>query len=188
MTNTNDFRKYSYATDTSYMIDSFSYSRSSSQAAPKLRPEAEPDALRDFKVRENSKRKSINQLKKEQKSAFVKMIMIIGVALLCFSMVALVLNSFVIKNEMTKEIAAMQYEISNAQSEHISLQSQLDAMVSISMIDEYAVSKLGMTKVKSNQIQYMDVNEYKAKRADMIKKASLPETTKQLTNLNGNKK
>lgn len=186
MTNTNDFRKYSYASDTSYMIDNFNLQRSSSQAAPKLYPEAEPYG-RGFKVRENKKRKSRNQLKNEQKLAFGKSLVIVAVSIVCFLMLALVLNSFVIKNEMTKEIASMQYEISNAQSENISLQAQLDSMVSISMIDEYAVSKLGMTKVKSNQIQYMDVSEYKAQRAEKINKTSLTEATKELTDLNGNK-
>ena len=29
------------------------------------------------------------------------------------------------------------------------------------MIDDYAVNKLHMTKMKSNQVQYMDVEQYK---------------------------
>lgn len=32
------------------------------------------------------------------------------------------------------------------------------------MIDQYAVEKLGMTKMKSNQIKYIDVSQYKQKR------------------------
>ena len=34
----------------------------------------------------------------------------------------------------------------------------------MSMIDQYAVEKLGMTKMKSNQIKYIDVSQYKQKR------------------------
>ena len=62
---------------------------------------------------------------------------------------------------MTREISSVKTNISNAQSENISLQSELDTMVSISMIDDYAVNKLHMTKMKSNQIQYMDVKQFK---------------------------
>lgn len=52
MTNTGDFRRYSYSGDTSYLINSFDVGRSS--AAPAYKPEPE----RNLKVRENAKRKS----------------------------------------------------------------------------------------------------------------------------------
>lgn len=185
MTNTNDFRKYSFATDTNYLIQQFNYTRPTSNqaAAPKL----DNDFDRDFKVRKNVKRKSRAVLKKEQKQAFRNAVMVFMVALLCAFLIGSVINSFAVKNELTKEIATMQVNIANAQSENISLQAKLDGLVSISMIDEYAVSKLGMTKIKSNQIQYMDVSEYKSQRENAIKQASLPEATKQLTNLARNK-
>lgn len=185
MTNTNDFRQYSFASDTNYLIKQFNYSRPSANTAeaPKLNPVFE----RDFKVRENTKRKSKAVLRQEQKLATRKAIMTAVVALICAALMVAVINSFVIKNELTKDIASMQTSIANAQSENISLQAQLDGLVSISMIDEYAVSKLGMTKIKSNQIQYMDVSEYKAQRAEEIKAKSLPKQTKQLTNLASNK-
>lgn len=53
---------------------------------------------------------------------------------------------------------------STAQSENTRLNSELDSLVSMSMIDQYAVEKLGMTKMKSNQIKYIDVSQYKQKR------------------------
>jgi cell division protein FtsL len=158
VTNTNDFRRYSYQNDPSYLISGFNVSRGSQ--APKIRPQTQPQ--QDLKVRQNSNVKSNAQLKSEQKASFKKAVRIAILAVASLVMVALVLNSFAVKNELTKEISKQEVLISNAQSENISLQSQLDAMVSISMIDQYAVEKLGMTKVKSNQIQYIDVNEYKA--------------------------
>ncbi len=163
MTNTNDFRRYSFQNDTSYLISSFDVSRSS--AAPKRKPEMpEPEKERDFKLRENVKIKSANQIKNEDKAATKKMIAILALALAVISFVSATVYSFALKNELTRDIASTQTDISNAQSENISLQSRLDAMVSISMIDEYAVDKLGMTKMKSNQIQYIDVSEYKNNR------------------------
>lgn len=163
MTNTNDFRRYSYQHDTSYMISGFNMTRSS--AAPKRRvEEPEQDLQPGFKVRENVKLKSSAQIKAEEKLATRKMIAIISIALVIIGFVSATVYSFALKNELTRDIASTQIDIANAQSENISLQSRLDAMVSISMIDEYAVNKLGMTKMKSNQIQYMDVSEYKTAR------------------------
>lgn len=162
MTNSNDFRRYSYQHDTSYLVDSFSPQRGSQ--APKYSPVPTHEPNQNLRVRENKSLKSKSQLRAEQRQAFLKAVKIVAVTLACFALAAMVINSLSTKNELTKQIEAKEKSISNAQSENISLQSKLDSLVSISMIDEYAVNKLGMTKVKSNQIQYMDVDEYKAQR------------------------
>lgn len=175
MTNTNDFRRYSYQSDTAYLINSFDFSRGSQ--APKLRPQDKP--ADNLKVRENKQLKSRSELKREQKSALLKAARIAAVAVISLVMIALVLHSMALKNELTKEIEHKQTAIANAQSENISLQSELNSLVSMSMIDKYAVEQLGMTKMRSNQIQYMNVDEFKAarqkaaekKKADELKKA-----------------
>lgn len=179
MTNTNDFRRYSYQNDTAYMLNSFSMTRGSQ--APKVRPQE--DTQSSFKVRENAKVKSASQIKSEQRLAFNTAVKIAMVAILCLAMVGVLLNSMATKNELTREISQKQIAIANAKSENISLQSELDAMVSISMIDEYAVEKLGMRKVKSNQIQYMDVGQYKADRAKATKTTPQPKQANQLGNI-----
>lgn len=157
MTNTNDFRQYSYYTDPAYLISGFDVSRGSH--APKINPNVETKSR--FTVRENVKVKSKAELQTEEIAARKSMRRIIGVAVLCLVLVAGVITSMAVKNEYTRQLASQEIMISNAQSEGVSLQSKLDAMVSISMIDDYAVNELGMTKVKSNQIQYMDVDEFK---------------------------
>ena len=166
MTNANDFRRYSYQYDTSYLISSFDVSRGSQ--APKLRPQDKPSE--NLKLRENQKMKSKSQLVKEQKSALVKAFRIAAVAVISLAVLCLVLHSFALKNELTREISSKQTEIANAQSEYISLESQLNSLVSMSMIDKYAVEELGMTKVRSNQIQYMNVDEYKTARKKAAEK------------------
>ena len=160
MTNTNDFRRYSFQSDTAYLINSFDFSRGSQ--APKLRPQDKPEEK--IRVREGKGLKSRSELKKEQKSAFRKAVRIAAVAVLSLVMICLVLHSLALKNELTREISAKQTDIANAQSEYISLQSELNSLVSMSMIDKYAVEELGMTKMRSNQIQYVNVDEYKAKK------------------------
>lgn len=160
MTNTNDFRKYTFTNDPAYLINQFDVQKTSH--APKIRPDVQEKP--DFRVRENDRFKTKSELKQEQKLAFRKAVMVSLVAIMCLGAIAGVLKTFAVKNELTKQIAHQQVDIANAVSENISLQSELDSLVSISMIDKYAVEQLGMTKVKSNQIQYIDVNEYKAQR------------------------
>ena len=165
MTNTNDFRQYSFSSDTNYLINSFSYSGGSH--APKLRPEEDPK----LKLREGkSKLKTKSQLRKEQKAGFRKAAVVVSVAVICLLMIAFALHSFALKNELTREIQKTQTNIANANSEHISLESQLDALYSISTIDKYAVEELHMSKVKSNQIRYISVDDYKNQREKALNK------------------
>ena len=162
MTNTNDFRQYSYRYDTANLISSFNYTRGSH--APKVRPEYE-EPERKLRVKETKGIKSQPQLLHEQRVSRKKAIQISVAAVVFLAMIGLVLNSFVFKNQLTREIAKQEAAIANAQSEHISLESQLNIMYSVSMIDKYAVGKLGMSKVRQGQIQYMDVDSYKAAAA-----------------------
>ena len=66
MTNTGDFRRYSYSTEAAYAVQAFNYQRTS--AAPSY----VPTPKKDFKVRERSQRKSKAQLLHEQKLSLKK--------------------------------------------------------------------------------------------------------------------
>jgi cell division protein FtsL len=157
MTNTGDFRRYSYASDTAYALKAFDVHRSS--AAPAY----QPDTKRDIKVREGSNKKSIAELKKEQKLAFATVFKIVTVASLCLAMLFGVIYTHAQKNELTNQISKLETQLAISKSENTRINSELDALVSMSMIDRYAVEELGMTKMKSNQIRYIDVSQYKEK-------------------------
>lgn len=97
MTNTGDFRRYSYSTDAAYAVQAFNYQRTS--AAPSY----VPTPKKDFKVRERSQRKakpnfftSRNWLKKA--------LQISVVAALCLTMLFAVLYTNAKTNELTHEI------------------------------------------------------------------------------------
>ena len=78
--------------------------------------------------------------------------------------VATSLYSYAKAYELNNEISQIEKNLTIAQSENTRLNSELDSLVSVSMIDQYAVEKLGMSKMKSNQIKYIDVSQYKSKR------------------------
>lgn len=157
MTNTGDFRRYSYSSDASYALKAFDVSRSSSSAAPAYIPEPN----RGLKVRENGKRKSKNQLKYEQKLGFGKMVMIIAAAVLMIAMFFGVLHTYAQKNELNHAISNLESQLSVAQSENTRINSELNSLVSMSMIEKYAVEELGMTKMQTQQIRYINVSEFK---------------------------
>ena len=93
MTNTGDFRRYSYGSDAAYAVQAFNYQRSS--AAPAYIPKPE----KEFKVRQRGQRKSKAQLVHEQKLSLKKALSIATVAALCLSMLFAVLYTNAKTNE-----------------------------------------------------------------------------------------
>lgn len=158
MTNRGDFRRYSYNSDASYALDAFSVSRTS--AAPAY----EPEVKKDLKIRENKKRKSKAELVNEQRAAFVKALGIFTSAMLAIAMLFGMLYTNARKNELNHEIANLKTELSVAESEGTRINSELNALVSMNMIDEYAVNNLGMSKMRANQIRYIDVSQFTEER------------------------
>lgn len=159
MVNTNDFRRYSYDGDAAYALDAFNRTRSSAA------PEIQPRRKRRLTVSPNTQMKSRKELVREQKKAFAQVVEILTVTVLVLAMLFGVLFTYVQKNELTKSIANIQDDIAVAQSENVSLNAELEALVSVSQIDSYAVEKLGMTRLQSNQIRYIDTSQYKQDHA-----------------------
>lgn len=174
MTNTNDFRRYSYQYDAAYAVDAFNLSRSS--AAPKT-TEPPAERKRGLKIAPGTKRKSRAQLLAEQKIGFKKAVSIAAVTAVVMCMLFAVVFTFVQKNELNREISRLQSDIALAQSENISLNAELEAMVSVSQIDTYAVEKLGMTRLDSNQIKYVDTAKFKQERAALASAAEAAENS-----------
>ena len=160
MTNSGDFRRYSYQSDAAYALKAFDISRSS--AAPAYAPKKQRN--RDLKVRNNNTRKSRAQLIKEQRATLIKAACIVCGARAFLGMFFGVLHTYAVRNELTHEISNLQTELSVAESENTRINSELNSLVSMSMIDKYAVDKLGMSKVQSNQIRYIDVSQFKEER------------------------
>ena len=67
MTNTNDFRRYSYQNDPATLISAFTYTRGSQ--APKVRPQPE-ERENEIRVREGKGIKSKTELRADQKKSF----------------------------------------------------------------------------------------------------------------------
>ncbi len=178
MTNTNDFRRQVYVSDVSNLINQFdSYSAPSyykSSTAPQIKPQQEDE--QNIKVRNNARpKKSRDVLKREQSLTFKKVVMIMASFLVVGGILGGLVTTYAMKNQLVREISSVQTEIADSQSVYVSLQSQLDALVSVATIEQYAVEELGMQKVTSNQIQYIDVKTFKAERIAALSATSSPD-------------
>lgn len=177
MTNSNDFRKYSYTADVEMTnaINSFSVTRSS--AAPKYDPAPEKSRrTRPFTViTGNEKLKSANELKNNQHHAFRQVVVTISVLAIAAAMLFAMLFTFALKNEYTRQIASLKTELSREVNQTICTNAALDAMVTFDQIEDYAVNKLGMVKLETDQIRYIDVEKYKEERASLLA-ANAPDT------------
>lgn len=167
MTNSSDFRRYAYSADTSYALEAFNAHRTA--AAPAYQPPRR-QRKRELHVHENTRMKSAQQLRVEGAATSKKALALLASALLVVAMLSGVLFTFAQKTKLNHQIISINRQINEAQSESTRLNSELDALVSVEMIDQYAVEKLGMSKMQSGQMRYVDVDAYmqartKAQRA-----------------------
>ena len=61
-------------------------------------------------------------------------------------------------DELDRQISAAETKITTAQSESVRLNMQLDSMISLENVEEYAQNNLGMVKMESYQIEYIDLS------------------------------
>lgn len=74
-------------------------------------------------------------------------------------MAFLFVNSKAELSEVSTAISETSAKLQEAKSENIRLQAQLDNMVTLSKVEEVAVSELGLQKTTKNQVQYIYVQD-----------------------------
>ena len=180
VTNASDFRRYSYGIDfeTRNAVSAFSQTRSS--AAPAYTPEVMPEApvprrRRKLSVTTNENLKSREELIASQKLARKQMLAIVSVIAVVAVMLFGMLFTYAVKNEYTRQIAALKTELSREVNQNICTYAELEALVTIEQIEDYAVNKLGMVKLDSDQVRYIDVEKYKDARTAALNEQPLEE-------------
>lgn len=73
--------------------------------------------------------------------------------------IATIIQGQVQLTELSKEIASANKELSIQQSIYSEMQMKANATLSPSVIDEYAVNKLGMTKAINSQKEFVNLSE-----------------------------
>lgn len=113
------------------------------QAARKPKPKRTPE----IKIHATSVAKSGNW--------FGTIVLVAFAAVLAFFFV----NSKAELSEVSTAISETTSKLQEAKSENVRLQAQLDNMVTLSKVEEVAVSELGLQKTTKNQVRYIYVQD-----------------------------
>lgn len=126
-----------------------------SSAAPEIRraPEKRPQ----LKLVQQTKRTAA-QIKQETNEATRKIIKIVAVAISILLFMSMAIYSRVQLDEVNRKISSVENKIELAQSDTIRLNNELNALVSMNNVEDFAANKLGMVKVQEYQVVYVDLS------------------------------
>lgn len=93
----------------------------------------------------------------KKESRAVPIVVMILVVSVCFLMLSGVIYSNVQHLQISRQITAMQKELSDLQSENIRMQSEIAGKTSNKNIQEYVENVLGMRTIDASQIEYVQI-------------------------------
>lgn len=84
----------------------------------------------------------------------VKALKLISLAVTLCAMISSLIYCRVTIDNLGRQISTVDTAISEAKSEEVRLQTQLDSMISLDKVEDYAVNTLGMVKLENYKITY----------------------------------
>lgn len=126
-------------------------------AAPKRKLPSAPE--RRQVQRPRIVEKSRTQLRAESRRSRAKAIKVMMVCAVFFSLIAFQIYSRVQVDELDRQLDSINSEIEVLDSENTRLNMQLDSIISLDKVDEYAQDTLGMVKVENYQVSYVDLSK-----------------------------
>lgn len=126
-----------------------------SSAAPEIRrtPEKKPQ----LKLVQKTKRTAA-QIQQETNATTRKAVKILAIAVAILLFMSMAIYSRVQLDEVNRKISSVENKIELAQSDTIRLNNELNALVSINNVEDFAANKLGMVKVQDYQVVYVDLS------------------------------
>ena len=103
-------------------------------------------------------RVSAAELKAQAKAANKRVLRILAFSSLILFFLGLVIYSTLELDEINREISKVDKEMKIAQSETVRLNMELDSLISIDKVENYAANTLGMVKVQDYQVVYVDLS------------------------------
>lgn len=131
-------------------------------AAPKMKPAPQKRPALELVKKTRMTATQVRQQTAEDTKRILKA-MCIATAIFLFMVVAI--YSRVQLDEINREISAVENQIELAKSDTIKINNELNAIVSINNVEDYAANQLGMVKVQDYQVVYIDLSaeDYVAK-------------------------
>lgn len=127
--------------------------RQRTATAPLKKPELETVELKVVPKRTEQ------QEKQQQRIGFRRAVFAFFSCFVIFMSIAMFISSSVKSAEVSSQIAEMQTQIKNAESENVRLRAAVNGMYNIANVEKYAQDVLGMSKMEEYQIRYVDLSE-----------------------------
>lgn len=141
---------YNYNYDRNEKVVSYN-----SSAAPKVKPEPQKKPQLELVQK---KKLTAQQMRYQSALEAKRTIKVMAVAVSIMMFMAVSIYSRIQLDEINREISAVENQIELAKSDAVKLNNELNAVVSIDNVEEYAVNELGMEKVQDYQVEYIDMS------------------------------
>lgn len=156
------------AQNTKYNIELFEPAAPrNTSTAPKIKPNNSRPNLRVVE----KPRMSAAQVRAQNALALRKIFRIVGVAAICLLFLGVVIYSTLQLDEINRDIASVDKAMNIAKSEKVRLDMELNSIISLDKVENYAANTLGMSKVQDHQVVYIDLSS-----SDRVLMASGKET------------
>lgn len=124
-------------------------------AAPKVKPV--PQKRPQLEIVKTTRRTAA-QVRAQTAADTKKAIKVLIIAAAVLLFMALAIYSRVQLDEINREINSIENKIELAESDSIKLNNQLNAVVSMNNVENYATDVLGMVKIQDHQVVYIDLS------------------------------
>ena len=108
---------------------------------------------------EELKTRSLHLIKSRRQEKAVAPLKIIIGAMITILIASVMIYSQAVLTEITAETNSYESKIQELMNEHTRLEGELEASTSIKAIEESAESRLGLSKIDSSQIEYVNLTD-----------------------------
>ena len=103
------------------------------------------------------KSSSLRIIKNRRKVKVVAPVKVIFASALAIVISVIMIYSQVVLTELTSEVSFYENQLTELNTEYVRLQGELEATTSIKTLEEAAETKLGLAKIDSSQVEYVNL-------------------------------
>ena len=103
------------------------------------------------------KTRSLRIIKNRRKTKVIAPVKVILASAMAIVISIVMIYSQVVLTELTSEVSFYENQLTELDTEYVRLQGELEATTSIKTLEEAAETKLGLAKIDSSQVEYVNL-------------------------------
>ena len=103
------------------------------------------------------KTRSLRIIKNRRKTKVIAPVKVILASAMAIVISIVMIYSQVVLTELTSEVSYYENQLTELNTEYVRLQGELEATTSIKTLEEAAETKLGLAKIDSSQVEYVNL-------------------------------